>query len=466
MPLPEPSEADILTVGELDRRLKRAIEGAAVDAWVEGEISSLRPSASGHVYFVFKDEQEDACIDCVMYRSSAVRGGRALQEGARIRVRGRATLWAPRGRLQFVIDLVKPAGRGALLEALEALKKRLQDEGLFAPERKRPIPKDPRIIGVVTSSSGAAIHDIVQVAFRRGGAHILLSPATVQGVEAPASIIAALDRLERVHEVDVIIVGRGGGASDDLSAFNDEELARRIARARVPIVSAVGHEIDVSITDLVADLRAATPSQAAELIVPNAAEREQLLDELSIRLRRAIAAKIENSRLRLTEQRSAIHDPRTLIGEKRQLVDDLELRLREAIRQKITDHRRVFTHLDHRLTSHHPQTVLEHTRGQFSALQIRLSSAIKTRLMAKHETVAEKVASLQALSPLAVLARGYSIAQREDGRTILRPHEVEKGDLISIRVHRGKITARVEEQEDLSGTGITPKPPKVLRRNN
>ena len=158
-----------MSVGELDRRLKRAIEGAAVDAWVEGEIGSLRPSSSGHVYFVLKDESEDACIDCVMYRTSAIRAGRVLQDGARIRLRGRATLWAPRGRLQFVVDIARAAGRGALLEALEILKQKLQDEGLFAPERKRKIPTEPEIIGVVTSASGAAIHDIVQVAFRRGG---------------------------------------------------------------------------------------------------------------------------------------------------------------------------------------------------------------------------------------------------------------------------------------------------------
>jgi exodeoxyribonuclease VII large subunit len=437
----------VLSVGELDRRLKRAIEGAAVDAWVEGEIGSMRPSGSGHVYFVLKDESEDACIDCVMYRSSAIRAGRVLQDGARIRLRGRATLWAPRGRLQFVVDIARPAGRGALLEALEVLKKKLQDEGLFAPERKRPIPPEPRIIGVVTSASGAAIHDIVQVAFRRGGARILLAPASVQGAEAPSQIIAAMDRLERVPGVDVIVIGRGGGASDDLSAFNDEALTRRVAACKVPVVSAVGHEIDTTLTDLVADLRAATPSQAAEMLVPSAADRRQVLVEIHARL--------------LSKVRGGLVDPRTILGDKRQAVDDLEMRLREVIRLRLVDRQRRITALDHRLSTHHPRTRLERVRGDLGALEVRLSSGIRERMLKLHESIAERAASLHALSPLAVLGRGYSIALRADGRAITRHSEVEPGEQITVRVHRGQLVATVEHTEEISGTGLTPKPPHV-----
>lgn len=451
----------MLSVGELDRRLKRAIEGAAVDAWVEGEIGSMRPSASGHVYFVLKDESEDACIDCVMYRSSAIRAGRVLQDGARIRLRGRATLWAPRGRLQFVVDIARPAGRGALLEALELLKKKLQDEGLFAPERKRPIPPEPRIIGVVTSASGAAIHDIVQVAFRRGGARILLAPASVQGAEAPSQIIAAMDRLERVPGVDVIVIGRGGGASDDLSAFNDEALTRRVAACRVPVVSAVGHEIDTTLTDLVADLRAATPSQAAEMLVPSAADRRQVLVEIHARLLRAAQARIAQSKLQLSKARGGLVDPRTILGDKRQAVDDLEMRLREVIRVRLVDRQRRLTSLDHRLSTHHPRTRLERVRGDLGALEVRLSSGIRERLLKLHESIAERAASLHALSPLAVLGRGYAIALRADGRAITRHSEVEPGEQITVRVHRGQLVATVDHAEEISGTGLTPKPPNV-----
>ncbi|HEX9298425.1 MAG TPA: exodeoxyribonuclease VII large subunit, partial [Polyangiaceae bacterium] len=256
-------ENQVYSVADLDRRLKRAVEGASIAVWVEGEVSNAKPAPSGHVYFCLKDEREDAIIECVMYRSAPVRARRLIVDGARVQLRGRATVWAPRGRLQFIGDVARPAGRGALLEALENLKNRLWAEGLFAPDRKRPLPSHPALIGVVTSASGAAIHDIAKVAFRRGGARIVLSATVVQGQNAAMRVIHALDRLERLPDLDVIIVGRGGGSSDDLMVFNEEAVVRRVAACRVPVVSAVGHEVDITLTDLAADARAATPSQAA-----------------------------------------------------------------------------------------------------------------------------------------------------------------------------------------------------------
>src|SRR5882724_632891 len=259
---------EVVSVSELDRRLRRSVEDASAKLWVEGELSSLKRAPSGHVYFSLKDEAEDAIIECVMYRFNAMRARRHLNEGARLQLNGQATVWAPRGRLQFVANEVRPAGRGALLEALEQLKQRLAGEGLFSLERKRALPAEPRVVGVVTSARGAAFHDIVSVAFRRGDVKIVLAPALVQGEGAPESLIRALDLIERYPGLDVVVLGRGGGSGEDLMAFNDERVVRRVARMRVPVVSAVGHEVDFSLTDLVADVRAATPSQAAELVVP------------------------------------------------------------------------------------------------------------------------------------------------------------------------------------------------------
>src|SRR5260221_10548724 len=215
-------EIQIYSVAELDRRLKRAVEGSSADVWVEGEVSGAKPAPSGHVYFALKDEREDAILECVMYRSSPVRARRLITDGARVQLRGRATVWAPRGRLQFIGELARPAGRGALLEALENLKNKLLAEGIFAPERKRPLPPHPVVIGVVTSASGAAIHDIAKVAFRRGGVRIILSPTIVQGQSAAMCVVEAIDRLERMAELDGIIVGRGGGSAQDLIVFHAE----------------------------------------------------------------------------------------------------------------------------------------------------------------------------------------------------------------------------------------------------
>ena len=257
----------IIAVSELARRMKHALSRSVGRVWIEGEIAHLKRSQNGHVYFSLKDVEEGAVVESVMYRLNAARAWRYLQDGARVQVQGKPDLWIPRGRLQLVVDRLRPAGRGSQLEALERLKLKLAAEGLFADERKRPLPSSPRVVGVITSEQGAAIHDIITVAFRRGGAHIVLAPAQVQGDQAVRRLLYAIDLLERHPRLDVMIIGRGGGSGEDLMAFNDERLVRRLAKVRVPIVSAVGHEVDLSLTDLVADIRAATPSQAAELVV-------------------------------------------------------------------------------------------------------------------------------------------------------------------------------------------------------
>ena len=438
------AEIAVLSVAELDRSLKRAVEACSADVWVEGEVSGAKPAASGHLYFTLKDEREDAMIDCVMYRSSSLRSRQLITDGARVQLRGRATVWAPRGRLQFVAEQARLSGRGALLEALEKLKAKLLAEGLFSPERKRPLPREAGLIGVVTSASGAVIHDIAKVAFRRGGARILLSPSLVQGREAARSLIDALDRLEAVRDLDVIIIGRGGGSADDLFVFNDEAVVRRIAACRVPVVSAVGHETDVTLTDLVADARAATPSQAAEMLVPDARARETELAQMATRLFRAMRARLAEDRGVLLQLEGRFGHLRLVIAERQQQVDETTGRLREAAYRLAIRRRSELEHLHRRLAARHPRAVLASSRASLDPLAVRLKHSMQVLLDAKGAKLSQAAARLEMLSPLSVLARGYAIATNAEGRAIRSAAEVRVGDEVRVRVHEGELATRVE----------------------
>ncbi|AKT39802.1 exodeoxyribonuclease VII large subunit [Chondromyces crocatus] len=436
-------EPEVLSVGELDKRLKRLLEGSTKDLRVEGEVSGLKRASSGHAYFSLKDEREEACIECVMYRTAGPRSLRLLADGTRVVVTGRASLYVPRGRLQFIVEQAAPAGRGALLEALERLKELLASEGLFALERKRPLPKEPRVIGVVTSGSGAAIHDIVTVAFRRGGARLLLAPAPVQGAGAGARICRAIGLLEQVPEVDVIIVGRGGGSADDLSAFNDEAVVRRVALARVPIVSAVGHEVDVSLTDLAADARAATPSQAAEMLVPDAGARKRELSLLTRRLARAMGHTLDAARADLDRRMASLGSPERLLAEPQQALDDLTARLERAMERRLTGDRAGLAQLERRLAGRHPRAVIADARASLGPLTVRLGAATRRYVRGLRGQFAEDVARLSAMSPLSVLARGYAITTDGEGRAILDARSVGVGERITVRVHEGALRATV-----------------------
>ncbi len=457
----------VLTVAQLGRVVGRSLERSFTgDVWVEGEVSGARPASSGHVYFCMKDEAEDAMIDVVLYRSQVTPRGRALiKDGARVRVRGKPTYWSPRGKLQFVGDRVEPTGKGALLEALEKLKEKLQAEGLFAQERKRELPHDPRIVGVVTSARGAAIHDICKVAFRRGGAKILLAPAQVQGAGAADSIRRALRMLQKVRGVDVIIIGRGGGSQEDLIAFNDEMLVRDVAACRVPIVSAVGHEVDITLVDFAADRRAATPSQAAEMVVPDSMARRRLLEERSGRLRRAIQAKIAEDRVIAGQLAQAFGDPRLLIASAQQRIDEHVARLERLLTQKLARERDGASRLDARLSAAHPRERIARDHLRITELGARLSAvsrhllrdrveertSLATRLDAvgprlvrdRGDRIASLAGRLDAMSPLKVLGRGYAIVTHHDGRAVRDAHEVEVGDRLHVRVDAGRFEAEV-----------------------
>jgi exodeoxyribonuclease VII large subunit len=473
VPKPADNEPRPLTVAELDRAIKGAVEDAfSTSVWVEGEVTGARPAPNGHLYFCLKDEREEASIDVVMYRSGVTPRMRALcVDGARLRLRGKPTVWAPRGRLQLIADRLQATGRGALLEALERLKAKLAAEGLFAPERRRALPAEPRVVGVVTSPTGAVIHDVCRVAFRRGGARILLAPAQVQGPEAAQSICRALLQLQRVHEVDVIVVGRGGGSADDLGAFNDEAVVRAVAFCRVPVVSAVGHDVDVTLVDFAADARAATPSQAAEMIVPDRRAQRELLRRTRLHLARAMHGRVTHERVAHGRVARRLGDPRLAIASHQQTLDDRLGRLVAHARSAMSQRRDALVRAERRLSSLHPRAILARERADLTRLDHRLGTlwsatfarerADLTRLDHRLGTLwsasfarrgadlHRAAARLDAFSPLKVLARGYAIATREDGRAIRTGEDVAPGQKIHLRVRDARLDARVESVEPI-----------------
>ena len=442
-------------VAELDRILKQVVEKATLDVSVEGEISGLRVVSSGHAYFTLKDEREDAAIDAVMYRGAPARSRHILTDGARIVVRGHATVYMSRGRLQLVAESATLAGRGALLEALERLKEKLHAEGLFAEARKRPLPTHPKWIGVATSGDGAAIHDIAKVAFHRGSARIVLARTLVQGSLAPQSIVNALAQLQRLADIDVIILGRGGGSADDLAAYNDEAVARAVAACRVPVVSAVGHEIDVSLTDLVADARAATPSQAAELLVADEEAFREMLRHFSARMHRALERGLSDWRGDVARSVVSIRRMYDDVAALSQRNDELSMRLRAAMSRQLLQTRTMLERTHRRLAGRHPKAVVLAARAQLAPLRVRLGAGMRPHLSGSRRTLAESMARLEALSPLRVLSRGYAIATDASGRIVRDSRTLQRGDGFVLRVEHGSLCAAVTMADHEAQTGET-----------
>ncbi|MBI4955117.1 MAG: exodeoxyribonuclease VII large subunit, partial [Myxococcales bacterium] len=411
-------------------------------------VGALSRSASGHSYFALKDEDEDALVEAVLYRGASPRAERLLADGARVVCTGRITVYAPRGRMQFVVDAVAPVGRGALLEALEALKRKLAAEGLFAAERKRRMPREVRTVAVVTSRDGAAIHDVARVAFRRGRVRLVLVPTVVQGAAAPKRIAEAVARAGRLGGVDVVLVTRGGGSAEDLAAFNDERVVRAVAACPIPIVSAVGHEVDTTLTDLAADARAATPSQAAELLVAEEAEQRARLEQLRLRLGRAMSHALVDRRGELARLRRRLGEPRRLVLERGQRFDELASRAERAMRRRLAEAHAVSDALRRRLEARHPRVLLAAVRARVTPLEARLRATLRQRLAVLGSRLEGERARLEALSPLAVLARGYAIATGEDGRILFDVADLQPGDGVWVRLARGRLHGRVDREPE------------------
>jgi len=445
-PKPPRGEEPVLRVAQFARTVRATLE-AMGELWVEGEVVDFTKSAAGHVYFTLGDPEEPAQARCVMFRSDAMRAGAKIAPGARIRVRARPTLYEQRGTFQLVVTRAVLAGEGDLAAKLERLRKQLEAEGLFAAERKRALPRLPRVVGVVTSTSGAAMHDILRVSAGRCPVRIVVADCRVQGDDARASIVSALALVQRVADLDVVIIGRGGGSTDDLSAFQDESVVRAIAACRVPIVSAVGHETDITLADLVADVRASTPSNAAELVVPDKRLLEREVEAALRRLERAMDARIDGNRAKLERASRLLGDPRALLSSVRRRLDPLRARLDQNIARRIGSTRSSIVALELRLHNANPRRELARKRARLVALRTRLDGLARGLTGDARADLGRFAAKLDALSPLAVLVRGYSIALGPDGRALVDATSVTAGDAITVRLARGRLDARVERVE-------------------
>lgn len=425
----------ILGVVELTMAIRDLLADAWPSVWVEGEVSRLTRSARGHVYFTLRDRGgprgEEATLSAVVFAREARVHGALLREGDRVQCHGRLDVYPPRGGYQLICDRVRAVGAGALLAALEETKRRLAAEGLFAAERKRPLPFLPRTVGVVTSPTGAALRDILKVLGRRCPVRVIVAPATVQGAGAAAELVAALRRIDAHPDVDVILLGRGGGSLEDLWCFNDEGLARAVAATKKPVVSAVGHEIDIVLTDLVADVRAPTPSAAAEIVVPERAALERHVAELRGRLARALEREVERRSLR---------------------VDELRSRLKSAMGALFARRRRRVADLRTALRRHHPGARLAAQRKRLVALRARLVHGMPTLLAKRRARLVRLAATLRALGPEAQLARGYAVVRVPPSMAVVTDASaVEPGQRIDVLLHRGSLSATVDETRPVSG---------------
>ncbi len=441
------AEKRILSVSQLTRLITGVLEENFEHVWVEGEVSNLATPASGHLYFTLKDA--GAQIRCVLFRASARVLKFMPKDGMRLILRGRVSLFAMRGEYQLIAEYLEPQGIGALQMAFLQLKERLSKEGLFDEKRKRPIPTLPQRVGIVTSPTGAAIHDILNVLDRRfANIHILLAPVKVQGEGAAGEIAAAIRDCNLYARLDVLIVGRGGGSIEDLWAFNEEVVARAIAASRIPVISAVGHEVDLTISDLVADLRASTPSAAAELVISSKADLNSSLESLELRLERAMAGRLSDLRGRLRGANRALRDPVMLMESLSQRLDFLQERMESSVKGMVEHHHQGCSSLVTRLRMKNPSLLVEAGRERVQLYSDRGGRAIQVHLARTRENIARCSASLQALSPLATLGRGYSIASRTtDGMVIRDCRQLEVGERINLRLARGKVLCTVEETE-------------------
>ncbi|MCA1629012.1 MAG: exodeoxyribonuclease VII large subunit [Acidobacteria bacterium] len=459
MSLFDETERRPLSVSELTSQVRGALENRFASVWVEGEISNFRAPASGHWYFTIKDEAAQLRASCFRGANSRIRF--RPTDGLQVRARGRLTVYEPRGDYELVVEGLDPVGAGALRVAFEQMRDRLAAEGLFAEELKRPLPLLPRRVGVVTSPTGAAVHDILRVLSRRTRTvNILLVPVRVQGEGAGAEIARAVAMLNAHHRaailsgragdgVDAIIVGRGGGSAEDLWAFNEEEVARAIRASTIPVISAVGHETDFCIADFAADVRAATPSAAAELVAAREDEVAAAVDALTRELLRTLSYRLMNERARLQEAamsrgfddaRARLNDASRVTAELSHRLEKLIARVRESARKRLGD-------ASCRLSPAKPAARAARARTRLALVRATLERTAASRLEEARARLGVAAASLDALSPLAVLRRGYAIAEDEAGSALRAARETREGRRVRVRLGEGALRCRVEGVE-------------------
>jgi exodeoxyribonuclease VII large subunit len=441
-------ERKIYTVSELTARIRDLLEKEYPSVWVQGEISNFRPAPSGHNYFTLKDDSSQ--IRCVMFKTQSRFLKFRPEDGLDIIAWGQLSVYSPRGEYQLILDTMEPMGLGSLMLAFEQLKKRLRAEGLFDQSRKKPLPVFPRRIGLVTSPRGAAVRDMIRIIRRRfPGMHILISPSSVQGDKAPDEIVTALERLCKAGDVDAVIIGRGGGSVEDLWAFNEERVVRAVAVCPLPIVSAVGHETDFTLTDFAADLRASTPSAAAEVLVPDQHELASGIGHLNARIKNSVLSLLRRYAETVNETIKRLYDPRRQIQERRMGLDDLTIRLGRAMERRLNVLKRDAETTGGRLRPEHLRKKAAIHKEDCSNLRARLERIILSAMQQAEVSAKNLSSRLDALSPLAVLARGYSITIRPDsGDVITDAGSVEMGDELQVRLFRGRLSCRVVEKQN------------------
>ncbi len=439
----------IYTPSQLTQELRTLLESALPSLWIEGEISNLARPASGHIYFTLKDA--NAQVRCALFRGRASALRHHPTDGDQVRLRARASLYPGRGEFQLIVEHLEPAGEGALQRAFEALKKRLAAEGLFDSELKRPLPAQPRRLGVVTSPSGAAIRDVLQVLQRRFPAlPVRIYPVPVQGSAAAPAIANALELAGRRRDVDVLLLTRGGGSLEDLWPFNEEAVARALRACPLPVVSAVGHEVDVTIADLAADYRAPTPSAAAEALSPDGGAWLQSLQSLERRIQDATRRRLrqERHRVETLQRRLDGQHPRRRLRDRAQRLDDLEGRLQRTLQRGLAQRGERLGNARHRLAVQTPKRRIAQEHRRLTPLLQRRDHAIRQRLATLEQRLAQAGGRLETVSPLATLHRGYAVVQRaDDGSVVRSAQSVTTGDALRTRVASGLIHCRVEATE-------------------
>lgn len=451
-----PSRGGTLTVSELNRQARHLLEVSFMQVLVEGEISGFSRPSSGHWYFTLKDA--NAQVSCAMFRNRNQSVKTLPRDGDHVLVRAKVSLFEGRGNFQLLVEGLEPAGLGALQQAFEALKTRLAAEGLFDPARKRAIPALPHHVGIVTSPTGAAIHDILTVMRRRFPAiPVALFPTAVQGQAAADEIVRAVETANLHSDCDVLIVGRGGGSLEDLWPFNEERVARAIFHSRIPVISAVGHEVDVTIADFVADLRAPTPSAAAERVAPDQKAWRDQLAQYHERLLLGWRRQTRQHTLHLTQLTQRLRDPAHQLQELGQRLDGLEIRLGQAVRRSLHLRQQQAQHQQARLQAQSPQRLLLDAQRRIQDNTRRLVQAQTLHLERLDARLGRTVQTLHAVSPLATLGRGYAILQTRTGDVVRDWRSVATGDHLTARLGNGQLVCRVESQHPAFGDTQEPR---------
>nr|WP_298379890.1 exodeoxyribonuclease VII large subunit [uncultured Halomonas sp.] len=436
------ADTTTLSVSDLNHQARLMLERGFGDCWVEGEVSGLAKPASGHCYFTLKDDR--AQVRCALFRTRA-RFAAPFANGDHIRVRGRISIFEPRGDYQLIVEAVQPAGQGALLAAFERLKHQLSAEGVFV--NARPLPYPPRHLALITSATGAAVRDVLAVlAARWPLIDVTLLPVPVQGREAVPAIIRAIALANRAERFDALLITRGGGSLEDLWAFNDEHLARAIFHSRLPVMSAVGHEIDVTLADFAADVRAPTPSAAAEQLVPDRRELMRRLSDARQRLIRVERLRLDREIQRLDYLRARLRHPGEHLVRQRQHLDQLEARLQRAMQQRLIQARQRQEMAIRGLSLFDPAQQIAESRRRLEQASKRLNLALPRRLQAERNRLNALMRELNAVSPLAVLGRGYAIIENSEGKVVKRAEDTQPGERLSARLAQGKLSVEVKRR--------------------